>query len=257
MASKFQFRLFTDSNPQAQYDAIVTKDPFTFYLLNTGIGYLGEIKLFDATADSNIGNLITNMLDAGFVADDITVASTKAIIDYVADKVSNISSVLTTAFFRKVENHTLTADDLANDSISVPDGTKENTPGLLFTADIDNEEGGETFYFIPLTSYLQTVYTFVDSTSIKMAVTTDENGNKTIKAEVRVKTGEESLKVDADGVYIEKATVVNDGTDESNPPSTSKLVTESALVAFVNTAITNALNDVVTAVIDEGTSTSE
>ena len=51
MPNKFNFKLLTSSDPQAQYDAIETKDNMTFYLLKNGIGYLGSIKLFDANAD--------------------------------------------------------------------------------------------------------------------------------------------------------------------------------------------------------------
>lgn len=255
MASNFKFRILTGPDPKAQFDAITTKDAMTFYLLNTGIGYLGSVKLFDATEDaSNIGNLVTNMLDASFVADDATVASTKAIVDYVADKVGNVSSVLTTAFFRKVVSHTLTADDLTNSAISVPEGTVEGDVGLLFTADTDGEDGGESYFFIPLTNYLQNVYSPEDSSSIKMNISDD---NK-IKADLKIKDGEKSLKIDDvnGGVYIEKATVINDGdgTEGNEAPSAEKLVTEEALVTYVQAAIAAALNDVVTAAIDDGTS---
>ena len=51
MANKFQFKLLTSADPQAQYDAIVTKDDMTFYLLKNGVGYLGGVKLFDANSD--------------------------------------------------------------------------------------------------------------------------------------------------------------------------------------------------------------
>lgn len=263
MASNFKFKILTSADPQAQYDAITTKDAMTFYLLNTGVGYLGSVKLFDANADSGTISLVTNMLDAGFVADDVTAASTKAIVDYVADKVSNISTVLTTSFFRKVESHTITADDLANSAITVPEGTAEGTVGLLFTADTDGEDGGESYYFIPLTNYLQNVYTFESTNSIEL-VTGEDNK---ITANLKIKDGEESIKVDEEngGVYIEKAETINDGdgTDEGGEaPSAAKLVTEEALVNYVvnsvlpavDAAIAEALNDVVTAAIDDGSS---
>ena len=48
--NKFKFHLLTGSNPQAQYDAITTKDPYTFYLTSDGIGYLGTIPLFGGSA---------------------------------------------------------------------------------------------------------------------------------------------------------------------------------------------------------------
>lgn len=54
MAGKFNFKLLNGSNPQAQYDAIVKKDEFTFYLLSTGVGYLGEVPLFGGGAQNTV-----------------------------------------------------------------------------------------------------------------------------------------------------------------------------------------------------------
>lgn len=262
MASNFKIKVLTSENPQAQYDAIVTKDAMTFYILNTGIGYLGSVKLFDATqSDSVIDNIVTDMNADDFVGDDISVATTKAIVDYVTKKVS--SSTLTTSFFRHVESRTLTEEDLANENISMPEGCKAGDIGLMFTADTDNEDGGESYYFIPLTGYLQSVYGTQNSASINMTLSED---NK-FKAELRIKEGEGSIKVDEEngGVYIEKTgSVINDGdgTDEGGiAPSETKLVTEAALINYiktallpiVNTTIQEALEDVVTAVIDDGT----
>jgi len=261
MASRFQFKILTGTDPQAQYDAITTKDAMTFYLLNTGIGYLGTTKLFDATADA-FEDIITDMTGTDYTGDDTSVASTKAIVDYVTAKVSNISGVLTTSFFRKVVSHTITADDLTNSAITLPEGTVEGDIGLLFTADTDGEDGGETYYFISLKNYLQSVYTFESTDSIEMVTGTD---NK-ITANLKVKADEASLKVGADGVYIEKATTINDGdgtADGGEAPSAEKLVTEEALVNYVtnavlpavNAAITEALKDVVTYTTDDGTTT--
>ena len=254
MASNFKFKILSSADPQAQYNAIATKDPMTFYLLNTGIGYLGTVKLFDATEDNAvIKNLVTDMCGEDFVADDVSTASTKAIVDYVAEKFDDIAAILTTSFFRHVESHTLSEADLANDAISVPDGCQAGDVGLLFTADTDGENGGETYYFIPLTDYLQNVYTPESSKSITMTISSD---NK-IKAELQVKAGEESIKVDEEngGVYIEKTATISE-----EAPSDAKLVTEASIVAYikdvlmpaVNTTIQNALEDVVTAVIDDG-----
>lgn len=47
---KFQFQLFTSNDPDSQYAAVATKDPYTFYLLKNGKGYLGNIQLFGGTA---------------------------------------------------------------------------------------------------------------------------------------------------------------------------------------------------------------
>lgn len=261
MASNFKIKVLASADPQAQYDAIVTKDAMTFYILNTGIGYLGSVKLFDATqSDSVVENIVTDMSADDFVGDDISVATTKAIVDYVTKKIS--STTLTTSFFRHVESHTLTEEELINENISMPDNCKAGDIGLMFTADTDSEDGGESYYFIPLTGYLQNVYGTQNSASINMTLSED---NK-FKAELRIKEGEGSIKVDEEngGVYIEKAEIINDGdgTDEGGvAPSATKLITEAALISYiktallptVNTAIQEALEDVVTAVIDDGT----
>lgn len=240
MANIFQFKLLTSVDPQAQYDAIVTKDAYTFYLLKNGVGYLGDIKLFDANGDNE---LVTNMLTDGYTGNDTSVASTKAIVDYVTAKVSSASGVLTTAFFRKVESHTITADDLTNSSISLPEGTVKGEVGLLFTADIDgNNDGDEQYFFISLKDYLKNVYTPENSSSINMSISSD---NK-IKAELNVKADETSLKIDKDngGVYLEKATVINE-----DAPSAAKLITEDVLVNYIKSVMTNA----VTYTEDDGT----
>lgn len=240
MANIFQFKLLTSVDPQAQYDAIVTKDAYTFYLLKNGVGYLGDIKLFDANGDNE---LVTNMLTDGYTGDDTSVASTKAIVDYVTAKVGSASGVLTTAFFRKVESHTITADDLTNSSISLPEGTVEGEVGLLFTADMDgSDDGDEQYFFISLKDYLKNVYTPENSSSINMSISSD---NK-IKAELNVKSDETSLKIDEynGGVYLEKATVINE-----DAPSAAKLITEDVLVNYIKSVMTNT----VTYTEDDGT----
>ena len=232
MANKFQFKLLTSADPQAQYDAIVTKDDMTFYLLKNGVGYLGSVKLFDANSDSE---LVTNMLTDGYTGDNTSIASTKAIVDYVTAKVSNASGILNTAFFRKVESHTITADDLTDSSITLPSGTVEGEVGLLFTADVNgNDDGDEQYFFISLKNYLKNVYTPENSNSINMSIS---SGNK-IKANLKIKSDETSLKVDEEngGVYIEKATTVNE-----NAPSAAKLITEDVLVNYIKSVMANAI----------------
>ena len=308
MATKFKFKLLTGSDPQAQYDAITTKDSMTFYLLSTGIGYLGDTPLFgggaqntvvmtsgtltspesgklyvlnnvtynsetltglyfyngstlDSYSDELIATYIQNILTTdmstdGYTGDNNTIASTKAIMDLINAKLSD-SSIVNAAFFRKVESHTLTADDLTNSAIQLPSGAKEGDVGLLFTADTDAKDGGESYYFISLVSYLTSVYDVENSNSINMSMSPD---NK-IKAELNIKSTETSLKVDETngGVYLEKATTVNDST-----PSTDKLITEAVLVDYVQNAvlpavteaINEALADVVTYTVDDGTTTS-
>lgn len=240
MANRFQFKLLTSADPQAQYDAIITKDDMTFYLLKNGVGYLGSVKLFDANSDSE---LVTNMLANGYTGDDTSIASTKAIVDYVTAKVSNASGILSTAFFRKVESHTITANDLTNSSITLPSGTVEGEVGLLFTADVNgNDDGNEQYFFISLKNYLKNVYTPENSNSINMSISSD---NK-IKAELNIKSDETSLKVDKEngGVYLEKASVVNE-----DAPSAAKLITEDVLVNYIKSVMANT----VTYTEDDGT----
>lgn len=54
MASKFKIQVFNGTDPQVQYDSVVTKDPLTFYLLSTGVGYLGETPLFGGGANNTV-----------------------------------------------------------------------------------------------------------------------------------------------------------------------------------------------------------
>ena len=151
---------------------------------------------------------------------------------------------------------------MTNDLISKPEGSKVGDVGLLFTVDIDNEDGGETYVFISLMNYVQVIYTFGNSNSIELVK--DENNQ--VVANLKIKDGETSFKVDEEngGVYIEKTAEIHDGdgTDEGGEaPSVEKLVTEEALVNYiknsvlpaVNTAIQEALTDVVMAAIDDGT----
>lgn len=263
MASNFKFKIFNGPDPRAQYDAVVAKDPLTFYLLSNGVGYLGSTLLFDSTDDKDY---VTDMLAEGYTGNDDTVASTKAIVDYVTRKVNNAAEALTHEFFTQVVSHTITEADLADENISIPEGVQVGDVGLLFTADTDNDEGGEKYYFISLMNYLQTVHTFESTKTIEFLV--DDANNVT--ANLKIKAGEESIKVDEEngGVYVEKATAINDGdgTDEGGEaPSAVKLVTEEAFVNYiknsllpaVNETIRVALEDMVTAVIEDGSSSGE
>lgn len=315
MADKFKFKLLTGTDPQAQYDAITTKDALTFYLLSTGIGYLGATPLFgggtqntivmtsgtltdpeagklyaldnvtygsetlsglyfyDGSTLSSFSDemiatylnkiLVTDMTAEGYTGDDATIATTKAIMDMIGVKLSD-SSLINAAFFRKVESHTLTDADLTNTAISLPTGAAAGDIGLLFTADTEGtDDGDEQYFFVSLTNYLTAVYGSEDTTSITMELTSD---NK-FKASLKIQADEESIKIDEvnGGVYLEKATTINDGdgtTDGGEAPSANKLVTEEALVNYVinsvlpavDAAITEALKDVVTYTVDDGTS---
>lgn len=312
MANKFKFRLLTGTDPQAQYDAITTKDSMTFYLLSTGVGYLGETPLFGGGAQQTIvmtsgaltdpvagklyvlnevtyntetltglyfyngttlesysddliatyiqSILTTDMSAENYAGDDNTIASTKAIMSLINTKLSD-SSIVNAAFFRKVESHTLTADDLTNTAIQLPADAKEGDVGLLFTADTDNEDGNEQYYFISLVSYLTSTYGSENSDSIIMTLSAD---NK-FKADLNVASTEDSIVINENGVSLKKTDVINDGDGTTGTaPTADRLVTEAALVDYiqnsvltaVNEAITEALADVVTYTVDDGTTTT-
>lgn len=59
-----------------------------------------------------------------------------------------------------------------------------------------------------------------------------------IKANLKIKSDETSLKVDEEngGVYIEKATTVNE-----DAPSAAKLITEDVLVNYIKSVMANAI----------------
>lgn len=62
MASRFKFKILSE-NPQEQYDNINPKDPYTFYLLTTGVGYLGEVPLFGGGAQNTVVKLSESLVN--------------------------------------------------------------------------------------------------------------------------------------------------------------------------------------------------
>lgn len=241
MASRFNFKILNGSDPQTQYDNITPKDSMTFYLLSTGVGYMGTVKMFDAAATGAVTNMITDMTGEHYTGDNTSVASTKAIVDYVTKAVSE-TSIISTQFFRKVESHTLTSDDLSDPNITAPEDCKAGEVGLLFTADTDDDDSnGSSKYFISLKNYLQTVHTFASTDSIKMSVS-DSNE---VTADLNIATSEKSIIVDKNGVKLNKSTGI---PDES--PSEDKLVTEKTVSDYVKAAIADALKNVPTFEVD-------
>ena len=237
MASRFNFKILNGSDPQAQYNGIIVKDPMTFYLLSTGVGYMGTVKMFDAATAGAVSNMVTDMTGEHYTGDNTSVASTKAIVDYVTKSI-NETSIISAQFFRKVESHTLTDEDSSNPEITIPEGCVSGEVGLLFTADTDNDDSnGSQKYFISLKNYLQTVHTFASTDSIKMSIS-DSNE---VTADLNVATSENSIIVDESGVKLNKSTGISD-TDISE----DKLVTEKVVSDYVKAAIADALKNVPT-----------
>lgn len=332
MANKFQFKLLTSTDPQAQYDAITTKDAYTFYLLGNGVGYLGNIPLFSGDAEkfnivinagaltleagklyvvavdgvtvgsdtipqgvyysadgSTVENItyktiaqyiadkaIKDMTADGYTGTDDTLATTKAIVDYVKNVVNN-QSILEGKFFKEVARVKLTQDDIDGVTSSpnvtaygaIFSGADNHVDdiGLVFTLDASDtasDNSNDVYVFVNLHELMHT-YTVESSDSITMTETPDGSHGSKFKAELKVNSTEKSIVVDSDGVHLEKATSINDGdgTDSTPEPSADKLVTEEALVNYVvnsvlpavDAAITEALKDVVTYSIDDGTTT--
>ena len=245
MAERFRFRIFSSADQQAQYDAIPKKDSMTFYLLSQGKAYLGDVKLFDVNDTVEISQLVHDMLDEGFSASEKTVASTQAIVDYVSSQMNNLATVLTNFFVTNVKSHVLTEHDLTNEKISLPVGSHVGDIGLLFTMDTDNRDGGESYVFISL----EKLFLPVESDTIKMSLSEDNE----LMAELKIKEDEKTVKVDKDGIYLDKVKQVDEVI-----PSNVKLVTEESLVRYimdvilprVDESIEEVCRDMVVATID-------
>lgn len=143
MSQKFKFNILTGENCKEKYANIVSKDPFTFYLLQCGIGYLGEKKLFDASL------------------------------------IDETSSYTIGKFFRKVEPKVIAQEDLDNPQINKPEGTAIGDSGIVFTADNnETDDGNEVFYFVPIKAGVDVTGKFfrdVDSYTITDTDLTDGN----------------------------------------------------------------------------------
>ena len=268
----------------------------TFYLLSTGVGYLGETPLFGGGANNTViiqsdtltepeagklyvldnvtygsdtltgmyffngtsmesysDELIANYLNAilvkdisadNYAGDDKTIATTKAIMDMIGKRLSD-SSIVNAAFFRNVTSHTITEEDLTNPNISLPDDIKVGDIGLLFTADTDDKAGNEKYFFISLAEYLTSAYTFESSDSIEMNVSEDN----VITAHLKINKDEKSIKIDKDGIHLEKAEKINDGTG-TETPSSVKLITEEAFVKYIRDVLMPTVKDIVAEATD-------
>ena len=238
--AQFKFKLLTGADPDAQYAAVTTKDTHTFYLLNNGKGYLGATALFGDEDGLTIDDMITNLSVGDYTSETNKVPTAKSVVDYVTTKISDLD-VLNAAFFRKVESYTIKTADLTDPAYSLPVGTEVDDIGMLFTADTDDVVGGESYYFIPLGSYIGNFESVLDTDTIDMDLTAG-----VVSANVKVKSGENSI-LTTGGLSLLKSTTVNEET-----PSADALVTESALVAYMTAAIAEAMTNAVTFTEDTG-----
>lgn len=182
--------------------------------------------------------MVLDMIAEGYAGDNTTIPTTKAVVDLV-NKALSENTVLTTKFFRKVESHVITSEDLSNANISIPSGVVAGDKGLLFTADTDGADGGEFWYYISLKDYIK-IYDRADTNSIKMAL--DENSK--FSATLNVASTETSIKVDSSGVSLLKTDTINEET-----PSAAKLVTEASMVTFIHDSVLTALNAAIDAAL--------
>lgn len=255
MPNRFQFRILTGNNPVTSYNAIATKDPFTFYLLSNGMGYLGDIPLFNVdtgkrikivtttgalTVENNsiyafavdgitvggtaypqgiyttdgsgnvnnityrtiaqyiIDNAVEDMTGDNYTGDNNTVPTTKAVVDFVTDRIDDISDILNIHFFKNVKvSHPLTQNNIDNLTVNIDFDTANQTidlsdsgglgsephvgdVGLVFIIEtgIEEESGAEeddTFVFVNLHSLINTYS--ISSNTIDSTPTT--NGHNT------------------------------------------------------------------------------
>lgn len=117
-SDKFQFQLFTSNDPDSQYAAVVTKDPYTFYLLKNGKGYLGNTQLFGgASGGGSAGSDLVILSSAGtyttfqtgkiyaIVSDNIVIGSNVSASPvgiYYADTSSTLADLTYQAFSRSI-----------------------------------------------------------------------------------------------------------------------------------------------------------
>lgn len=193
---------------------------------------------------------------ASYEGSDSTIMTSKAVTTFVNAVMDDVS-ILHSQFFRTVELHTVTAQELQDAVIHFAVTDQVGDTGLLFTRDddmTDNPSGDTTQeqFFVNLKGYID-VYTGGATNEITVSV----DANNEITATLNKKTGENSIIIDSNGVSLNKTDTIHDGdgTDANNPvPSADKLVTEEALMTYlqgtflttINAAISVALEDVVT-----------
>lgn len=128
--NKFNFQLFTGSDPDSQYSAVVTKDALTFYLLSNGKGYLGETQLFGGDASSPVRLLTSAGTYTTFEQGKIYAITTNGVITssaqdavaspkgiYYATSTSTLEDITLASFTTAITNY------IANNAVSSTNAT--------------------------------------------------------------------------------------------------------------------------------------
>lgn len=208
MANKFKFNIITGENANEKYAAIANKEPFTFYLLQTGIGYLGTIKLFDAST------------------------------------IKDAEGTATGKFFRSVKPHVITQEDLVNDAVVVPKGTNVGDSGIVFVSDYnDTDDGDETLFFVPLKADVDVTGKFFRKVASHV-ITQDDLDDDSMSKPTDTKVGDSGLIFTSDNnetddgdekkyfvpIKVEKPDVT-ESLDDTTPAS--KIPTAAAVINYV------------------------
>lgn len=243
-SNKFKFNILTGDNADAKYAALTTKEPYTFYLLQTGKGYLGSTKLFDNSTTQVTGKFFRDVQPHVITSDDLTdstitkpsgtVVGDSGLI-FIADDDNTTdgdevkmfvpikpSVDVTGKYFRNVVSYTVTANDLTNSLFSAPSDTKAGDTGLLFTADNnETDDGDEKKYFVPINVEKPDTTTSIDDS-------TDTTKIPTVGA---VKDYVIQMIVDKVSYEID-GEAVTDGSSSNNSTSSSTQVDDKDKVIY-------------------------
>lgn len=203
--SRFNFHIITGSTAescQAKYDAIATKNAFTFYLFQSGgIGYLGNTQLFNGVSTSEFhmvsSNLIATDLSANqmyFVTTDCTITdgqstpithTAKAGSVWVTDSNSVPTEISATIFATYMANY------ITNNAVKASeiDGTFASSDNNLMTsaaveALIEQELSDQSILQISFFKNVKTVTltsTDIDNEYVEVSF---DGGTTTLKADL-------------------------------------------------------------------------
>ena len=177
------------------------------------------------------------MTGTGYTGDNDTVATTKAIVDYV-----NAQPLLKSKFFKSVTYIKVTQNDLdglgVHDASIFPSDTHVDDIGMIFVLDsitTPDDDSDDVEVFINLHELIN-IYDVENSDSINMTATNDGEHGIKFKAELKVNTTENSIVVDSNGVSLNKSNASIDKTLDATA-SADKLVTEASMVAYIRSVL--------------------